>query len=150
MQISCWFETVWFIRVKIEELICGVLTPDECWAVLSFLPKQLVGKGCISGTFIGGSQKIKEPGLLGSNNWTKLGFSLWIFWENLTYLWEATTAGLCKTQTHCKTCGEGWVVWRAARSSMVIFDELDHQLASVCCVMDKGMVGFVSYRTWEF
>jgi hypothetical protein len=30
---------------------------------------------------------------------------------------------------------------------MVIFDELDHQLSSVCCVMDKGMVGFVGYRT---
>lgn len=71
MQISCWFETVWFIR---ETDVWGPDSTDQCWAVLSFLPIQLVGKGCIYRTFIGGSQKIKEPGLLGSDNWTKLGF----------------------------------------------------------------------------
>ncbi len=90
MQISCWFETVWFSR---ETDVWGPDSTDQCWAVLSLLPKQLVGKGCIYGTFIGGSQKIKEPGLLGSNNWTKLGFPLWIFLENLTYLWEETICG---------------------------------------------------------
>jgi hypothetical protein len=65
MQISCWFETVWFIRVKIEKLMCGVLTPDQCWAVLSFLPKQLVGRGCIYRTLIGGSQKNQRTRFVG-------------------------------------------------------------------------------------
>jgi hypothetical protein len=34
MQISCWFETVWFRRVKIEKLMCGGGGGPDSWPML--------------------------------------------------------------------------------------------------------------------
>lgn len=41
---------------------------NQCWAVLSFSLKQPVGKCQVYGIMINGSQKIQQPGLLGSGD----------------------------------------------------------------------------------